>query len=77
MEILLEVEGSRKVLSATHDEFVYVLENKLGILGIDGVLAYFFLSSRPNHWFQEIFYLTEVVGEMEILCGRNRCRPSL
>ena len=29
MEILLEVEGSRKVLSVTRDELVYVLENEL------------------------------------------------
>ena len=41
MEIWLEVESSCKILSATCDELVYVLENKLGILGIDGVLAYF------------------------------------
>ena len=41
MENLLEVEGSHKVLSATRDELVYVLENELGILGIDVVLAYF------------------------------------
>ena len=57
MEILLEVEDSRKVLSATRDELVYVLENELGILGIDGVLAYFSCPRGQTAGSKKVFIL--------------------
>ena len=57
MEILLEVEGSRKVLTATRDELVYVLENELGILGIDGVLAYFSCPRGQTAGSKQVFIL--------------------
>ena len=41
MEVLLEINGSRKVLCVSRNEIVYTLENEIGLLGIDGVLAYF------------------------------------
>ena len=44
MEILLVVTVARftqGLVCYTSDELVYILENELGILGIDGVLAYF------------------------------------
>ena len=57
LEILLEVGDSRKVLSATRGELVYVLESELGILGIDGVLAYFSCARGQTAGSKKVFIL--------------------
>ena len=41
LEVLFEMNGSRKVLCVGRNEIVYTLENEIGLLGIDGILAYF------------------------------------
>ena len=41
LEVLFEMNGSRKVLCVGRNKIVYTLENEIGLLGIDGVLAYF------------------------------------
>ena len=41
MEVLLEIRGSRKELSVDKDNVIFVVEEELGQLGMDGILAYF------------------------------------
>lgn len=41
IEVLLEVGESRRKLTVERDHLVYAIEEELGKLGIDGVLAYF------------------------------------
>ena len=41
MEVLFELRESRKTLITTKDNIVFVIEEELGKVGVDGVLAYF------------------------------------
>ena len=41
MEVLFELHESRKTLTITKDNVIFTVEEELGKLGVDGVLAYF------------------------------------
>ena len=41
MEVPFELREFRKTLIATNDNIVFVVEEELGKVGVDGVLAYF------------------------------------
>jgi len=44
-----EIRGHRKELSVDKDNVVYVVEGKLGHLGMDGILAYFSCVREQHH----------------------------
>ena len=41
LELLFEINSSRKELYVSQDELVYMIKREIGLLGIDRVLAYF------------------------------------
>jgi len=40
LELFFEINSSRKELHVSQDELVYMIEREIGLLGINGVLAY-------------------------------------
>ena len=55
IELLLEVGASRRIIKATRDNLVLVLERELGNVGLDGILA--LLPSTSENTPKTIFVL--------------------
>ena len=48
IEVLLEIGESRRVLTIDKDHLVFSVENELGKVGKDGILAYIFHASLED-----------------------------
>ena len=58
LELLLEINSSQKELHVSQDELVYTIEREIGLLGIDGVLAYF-SCPRGECWATKTVYILQ------------------
>ena len=58
MEVLFELHESRKILTITKDNVIFTVEEELGKLGVDGVLAYFFCpQGERRHGGKDVYIL--------------------
>ena len=57
IEVLLEIGESRKELAVERDHLVYAVEQELGRLGKDGVLAYFSCDPGSRLSTKEVYIL--------------------
>ena len=59
MEVLLEIGGSRKELSVDKGDVVFVVEEELGQLEMDGILAYFSCVRGEQHRTDKRVYILQ------------------
>lgn len=59
MEVLLEIEGSRKELCVDRDNVIFIVEEELGKLGMDGILAYFSCVRGEQHRTDKRVYILQ------------------
>ena len=59
MEVLLEIGGSRKELSVDKGDVVFAVEEELGQLGMDGILAYFSCVRGEEHRTDKRVYILQ------------------
>ena len=57
MEVLLELNESRKILTVDRDELVYTVKHEIELLGIRGVLAYFSCPRGQSSSSKKVFIL--------------------
>ena len=69
MEVPFELREFRKTLIPTKDNIVFVVEEELGKVGVDGVLAYFSCPrGERRHGEQGCLYPPKVDRQVEIIC---------
>lgn len=57
MQVLLEINGLLKVLCVDRDELVFTVENEIGLLGINRVLAYCSCTRRQSSGVNKVYIL--------------------